>query len=128
MSGILAIFNGINWSDAMVFLTIVLVVLVVISWFLFSFFARRFKHKETMAAIEKGIPLSEIKPKGAHWITNISIGIGFIIISLPFLVDFLDGFIRYNFLREKGLQVFAVFFAIGAAFLVRGLLQRKIQR
>jgi hypothetical protein len=75
---------------------------------------KRLEHKQILAAIEKGTPLSELrppKPKGPLWIKNLTTGITFLIIAAGFVCIPL---------------IFAtVFLAIGASALVRGLLQRK---
>ena len=86
---------------------------------------KRLEHKQIMAAIEKGTPLSEIippKPKpavpaGPAWIKYVSAGIALIIIGF--------GFIFFDPSRNPGTLVFAVFCGIGVAMLIRGLLHRK---
>jgi hypothetical protein len=106
-------------------------VIVVITMFSFLFFVRRLKHKEIMAAIEKGVSLPELgktRPRSPRWITNISAGIGFLIVSLLLLTEFLYDLIRRNDFGYSVLLFFGVLFAIGVVFLVRGLLQRKIQQ
>jgi hypothetical protein len=80
---------------------------------------KRLEHKQIMAAIEKGIPLSElVRPKpqlpGPRWIRYVSIGIMLLIISLGFL---LGG-------RHETIIAFALI-GVGAGWLVRGLLHRK---
>ena len=45
---------------------------------------KRFEHKQIMEAIEKGTPLSELKPpkqNGKLWIKNVTIGVALIIIG-----------------------------------------------
>jgi hypothetical protein len=107
-------------------LVIIIEVIAVLS---FIFFLRRLRHKEIMAAIEKGIslPTKPTTPKGPRWITNISVGIGFLIVSLTFLGLLLGTYIHKKELDEGMLVPPGIFLAIGAAFLIRGLLQRKIQ-
>ena len=80
---------------------------------------KRLEHKQIMAAIEKGIPLSELLPPkpqlaGPGWIRYASIGIMLPIISLGFL---LGG-------RHETIIAFALI-GVGAGWLVRGLLHRK---
>ncbi len=80
---------------------------------------KRLEHKQIMAAIEKGTPLSElVRPKpqlpGPGWIRYVSIGIMLLIISLGFL---LGG-------RHETIIAFALL-GVGAGWLVRGLLHRK---
>jgi len=98
---------------------------------LIYYIKKRLEHKQIMAAIEKGTPLSELRPPTPatpNWIRSISVGIAFLIFSLPFLYMFLELFIRRSYFTEKNLMPFAVFFAIGFAFFIRGLLLRKAQR
>ena len=95
------------------------------------YFKKRLEHKQIMAAIEKGTPLSELrpaKPKGPLWIRSLTVGIALLIISLPFLYMFLEPLIYGDHTHEGRLLPFAIFFAIGIAFFIRGLLQRKTQQ
>lgn len=83
---------------------------------------KRLEHKQIMAAIEKGTPLSEIippkpKPAGPAWIKYVSAGIMLIIIGL--------GFTFFNPSRNPGTLVFAVLCGVGVGLLIRGLLHRK---
>ena len=92
---------------------------------------KRLEHKQIMAAIEKGTPLSELrpaKPTGPLWIKSITIGIALLLVSLPFLFRFLEPFIRRDYVSENALMPGGILFAIGLAFLIRGLLLRKTQR
>ena len=98
---------------------------------LIYYLKKRLDHKQIMAAIEKGTPLSELrpaKPKGPLWIRSITAGIALLVISLPFLYMFLRPLIRGDHTHEGRLLPFAIFFAIGIAFFIRGLLQRKAQQ
>jgi len=95
---------------------------------------KRLEHKQIMAAIEKGTPLSELrplKPKGLLWIRSLTAGIAFLVISLPFLYMFFAPLFRGDYSKggfaEDALYPFAIFFAIGIAFFIRGLLQRKAE-
>jgi len=83
---------------------------------------KRFEHKQIMAAIEKGIPLSEIRPPkaklaGPPWIRFISMGVGLLAFAVTFMV--IGGGWEET--------VLAVLFAVGLAWIVRGLLHRKYQ-
>ncbi len=80
---------------------------------------KRFEHKQIMAAIEKGTPLSELKPpkqNGSLWIKNLTIGIALIIIGIG---TGLSG--------QWGGIIGLVLFAIGVAWVVRAWLNRKYQ-
>ena len=84
---------------------------------------KRFEHKQIMAAIEKGTPLSELKPpkqNGTLWIKNVTIGVALIII----------GFGAWWTGPGHGHMsafIALVLFGIGVAWVVRGLLYRKRQ-
>jgi hypothetical protein len=85
---------------------------------------KRLEHKQIMAAIEKGTPLSEIippkpKPAGPAWIRYLSAGIALIIIGL--------GFALFNpmYTKNVGILIFLVLGGVGAAMVIRGLLRRK---
>jgi len=84
------------------------------------------KAERRALALEKGIPLSELER--SKWITSISVGIGFLIFSLPFLFTFLEPLIRRDDIDSLSMALFTIFFAIGSAFFIRGLLLRKAQR
>ena len=85
------------------------------------------EHKQIMAAIEKGTPLSEIipprppkpKPAGPAWIKYVSTGIALIIIGLGFT------FLNPMHTNDVGKLIFMVLCGIGVAMLIRGLLHRK---
>jgi len=84
---------------------------------------KKLEHKQIMAAIEKGTPLSELKPpkqrqNGALWIRSLTFGIALIIIGLAYLVVGPG---------PRGPMLFGafVFLGIGVAWLIRGLLYRK---
>jgi hypothetical protein len=93
---------------------------------------KRLAHKQIMAAIEKGTPLSELmlvppaKPTGPLWIKNLTAGIALLIVSAG-----LTGI--GSMYCEDGDGILALFvialivFAIGVSRLIRGLLQRKTE-
>ncbi len=86
------------------------------------FFANRFKHKQIMAAIEKGTPLSELRPLrhyGASWIRKITIGIMMLGIGLALV------FAGPESTDSPALFGGIVVLGIGIAWIVRGLLYRK---
>jgi len=82
---------------------------------------KRLEHKQIMAAIEKGTPLSELvppkpRPIGPPWIKYISGGVGLIIIGFGYLVG--GSFASKVFLA-------CVFLGVAAIWITRGLLYRK---
>ncbi|MGB2807156.1 MAG: DUF6249 domain-containing protein [Sedimentisphaerales bacterium] len=88
---------------------------------------KRLEHKQIMAAIEKGTPLSDFipprppkpKPAGPAWIKYVSTGIALIIIGLGFT------FLNPMHTNDVGALIFVVLCGIGVAMLIRGLLHRK---
>ena len=84
---------------------------------------KRFEHKQIMEAIEKGTPLSELKPpkqNGKLWIKNVTIGVALIIIGLG---------AWWTGPGHGAMSAFIalIIFGVGVAWLVRGLLYRKYQ-
>ena len=82
---------------------------------------KRLDHRQIMAAIEKGIPLSEIMPPKPHlvgpaWIRYVSGGVAMVIIGLGVI---LCG----GFDRNPEVVVAFVVLGMGAAWLTKGLLQ-----
>ena len=85
---------------------------------------KRLEHKQILAAIEKGTPLSELRPpkppkeNGAMWIKNITLGIALLIIGAGWLVAGPS---------HGGVSRFIAFvlFGVGIAWIVRGALNRK---
>ncbi len=89
------------------------------------YFLKRLEHKQILAAIEKGTPLSELRPpkqkqNGALWIRSLTFGIALIIIGLAFVVAGPGG-------DSIALFIAFVLCGIGLAWLIRGLLYRKYQ-
>lgn len=90
-----------------------------------TYFAKRLEHKQILAAIEKGTPLSELKPPKPkpvelHWIRHLTSGIIMLTIALGFaLVG--PG--------HKDMMLFVAFIlgGVGIANVIRGLLYRKYQ-
>lgn len=84
---------------------------------------KRLEHKQILAAIEKGIPLSELRPpkqNGALWIRNLTVGIALIIIGLGWW---------WAGPSHGGLSAFIAFvlFGVGVALVIRAWLNRKYQ-
>ena len=90
---------------------------------LFEHLKKRLEHKQILAAIEKGIPLSELKPPkpqsaGPSWIRYISVGVALIVAAFMM-------FLFYNW--GPGGIVIAVLAGTGVAWTIRGLLHRKYE-
>ena len=82
-----------------------------------------------MAAIEKGTPLSELrpaKPAGPLWIKNLTAGIAILIFAIGLVCIQLA---RGCYYESFGFYFLAlILFAFGIARLIRGLLQRKTEK
>lgn len=97
---------------------------------LLVFFGKRLEHKQIMAAIEKGTPLSELKPLksepvGPVWIKYLTSGIAVFFIGLAFMATG-HGILGIG---NAGPGVFVAFIlcGVGLAWLIRGLLYRKYE-
>jgi len=80
---------------------------------------KRFEHKQIMTALEKGTPLSELRPpkqNGALWIRKLTLGVALIIIGLGWW---------WAGPRGPGMFVAVILCGLGLAWLIRGLLYRK---
>jgi hypothetical protein len=85
---------------------------------------KRLEHKQILTAIEKGTPLSELRPpkqNGALWIKNLTIGIALVVIGLGLLLS------RVGRGAHFGSTVALILLGIGIAWIVRGVLNRKYQ-
>jgi hypothetical protein len=95
-----------------------IVVIVVI-----HYLKKRLEHKQIMAAIEKGTPLSELLPPkpqlaGPGWIRYVSLGIALVIVSLGCML------VPFGIVNSWTIVAFGLLGG-GAGWLVRGLLHRK---
>ena len=99
------------------------------------YYKKRLEHKQIMAAIEKGTPLSEImppKPQADTWIGQITKGIAMLVIAAATAIIFgLMLFLCRSHMTFFPFGVFliipAVFLGNGIAAVVRGTLQRKVE-
>ena len=86
---------------------------------------KRFEHKQIMEALEKGVPLSELrtikpKPVGPIWVKYISSGVLILAIGLAFLAV-------HPWMGSPITFVGIILCGVGIASLIRGLLYRKYQ-
>ena len=95
---------------------------------LLVYFGKRLEHKQILAAIEKGVPVSELKPRklepaGPVWIKYLTGGIIFFFIGLAFM-SVCPGIWG---MRNAGPGAFVAFIlcGVGLSWLLRGLLYRK---
>ena len=87
------------------------------------YFKKRLEHKQIMAAIEKGTPLSELrpaKPTGPVWIKHLTYGIILLAIALGV------GFVGPG-PKHPMLFLAIILGGVGIAQVIRGLLCRKYQ-
>ena len=97
---------------------------------LLVFFGKRLEHKQILAAIEKGTPLSDLKPLkpqpvGPAWIKYLTGGIAIFFVGLAFM-SVGPGIWG---MRNAGPGAFVAFVlcGVGLAWMVRGLLYRKYE-
>jgi H+/gluconate symporter-like permease len=108
-----------------------IIAIIVIFWYFLS--KKRLEHQQILAAIEKGTPLSELRPlekTGSDWIRSLTIGIAFLLMGL--------GIITIMLLTSKPIFSFGdarigsflavIFLAVGIARIIRGILQRKADK
>lgn len=100
---------------------------------LIYYLKRRLEHKQIMAAIEKGTPLSDLKPPkptGSLWIKNLTAGIALLIISAGLVGVRLvcNGTVIFQGELWGWFFVALILFAIGVSRLLRGLLQRRTEK
>lgn len=114
-------------EDALiVFIVFGSIAAIVITIGLAIYYAKRLEHKQIMAAIEKGTPLSELRhPKhrltGPEWIKYVTGGIVVLAVAFAFGFSWLLG----RFLGGGTSFLAIVLCGIGIASIVRGLLYRK---
>jgi hypothetical protein len=90
---------------------------------LITYLCKRLEHKQILAAIEKGTPLSELRPfkeklNGIFWIRNFTLGIAIMIIGLGWW------WAGPGYGYQKSFIAF-VLLGVGVTWVIRGLLYRK---
>jgi hypothetical protein len=109
---------------------IVIVLIVMLTWYFLN--KKRLEHQQILAAIEKGTPLSELRPakqKGPNWIINLSAGIGLSLMGLGLIAVVLSVTkCQLNDDAGVGLFIALIFLTVGIARLIRGILQRKADK
>ncbi len=84
---------------------------------------KRLEHKQIMAAIEKGTPLSELRPpkqNGTLWIRNLTVGIALLVIGVGCLMGLMGN-------DEVVMVIALILIGVGIAWIIRGMLNRKYQ-
>jgi hypothetical protein len=116
---------------SMPFIMIIILIVMLTRYFLNK---KRFEHQQILAAIEKGTPLSELRPidkKGPNWIKSLTGGIGLLLMSIGMaIIASLSVVFAYPD-KDAGFGLFiasVVFLAIGTAATIRGILLRKYDK
>ncbi len=123
-----------SWPFIIGSMPFIIVIVFIIALFWYFLNKKRLEHQQIMAAIEKGTPLSELKPfkkKESSWIKSLCTGITFLIMSLGFIAVAIYSTITEKPDKDVGFALFitsAVFFAIGAAGVVSGILKVKAEK
>jgi hypothetical protein len=102
------------------------VIVIVIG--LACYFVKQLEHKQIMAAIEKGTPLSELRlprsgPASTKWIGHLTSGIIMLAIALAFGFSGLPGSLMGGISGKFFVAI--ILCGAGIASIVRGLLYRK---
>ncbi len=96
---------------------------------IYKIISKRLKHKQVMAAIEKGVLVpKQHTRKGPKWIRSTYMGVLFLVISCMFLYFYLEPLIHGSKPNRMQFLLFlTVSLSIGLALFVRGILLRKSQ-
>ena len=113
------------------FMLCLLPIILIIAYF---FYKRRLEHKQILAAIEKGLTLTEIKPPeqtGPQWIKNLTTGIVLLITTAGLaIMMFIAHMGGANMTESRMLACFficVILFAVGVSRIIRSILLRKSQ-
>lgn len=108
-------------TSPFIFLAVVILAVLTLRYLLY-----RMKHQQIMAAIEKGLPLPELKMprwKGFSAATSIALAPAMFIIAVgPAYMFYKDQMSEDAFLGS------CIFCGLGIFFLIRGILQRKAEK
>jgi hypothetical protein len=110
---------------------VVITLIVMLTWYHLN--KKRLEHQQILAAIEKGTPLSELRPvekKGPDWIKSLTVGIAFMFMGGGMVIISLVSF-KYYSADDASFGLFiasAVLLAIGIGGVVRGILLRKYDK
>lgn len=93
----------------------------------YKIISRLLKHRYAKMVLEKGIvPKPRTGPKKPRWIRSLYIGVFLLLVSSPFLINYITTAIARRDAMEMPLYLFSVIpFAVGIAYILRGLLKRK---
>ncbi len=109
---------------------VMICLIVMLAWYFLN--KKRLEHLQILAAIEKGTPLSELMPvkkKGPNWIINLTAGIGLSLMGLGLMiVTLLVTGCQPDDEGVIGLFIALIFLSVGITRLIRGILQRKVDK
>jgi hypothetical protein len=98
----------------------------------YLFYRKRLEHRQIMAAIEKGIELSVLRPArlGLVWITSLAVGVGLLIVGIGIVAWALFGQQQEVYGKSMGLLGLAAILLLGGgiSLVLYGLLRRKAER
>jgi hypothetical protein len=119
--------NSLRWLAGIAPFIMIVLVVAILAWYFLN--KKRLEHQQILAAIEKGIPLSELRlvvKRGAGWILSLTIGIAFLLMGIGMAIVSL---IYFSGMPTFGLLMpSVVFFAIGTAGIIRGILLQKAEK
>ena len=115
-----------------IYLLLILLPMLLILYLIF--YKNKYRHLQILAAMEKGLPITDLiaKPRNreVNWVRSLSAGIGFLFIGLA-----LAGFFVWPRIASVGtrielpfLIISIVVFGLGLIFLFRGILQRNYEK
>ena len=115
----------------MQFMLLLLPIILIIAYF---FYKKRLEHKQILAAIEKGLPLTEIKPPehtGPQWIKNLTSGIVLLITTVGLAITMVIAHMGGADMTESRMLacffICVILFAVGVSLIIRSILLRKSQ-
>ncbi len=111
-----------------------LILLPFVMVLLLGFYRSKHRHLQILAAMEKGLPISDLiaKPRNreVNWVRSLSAGIGFLFVGLA-----LAGFFVCTRIASVGGRIEPLFliipivvFGLGLIFLFRGILQKNYEK
>jgi len=94
---------------------------------IYKIISRVLKHRYAKMVLEKGfVPKPRTGPKKPRWIRSLYIGVFLLLVSSPFLINYITTAIDQRDAMEMPLYLFSVIpFAVGIAYILRGLPKRK---
>jgi hypothetical protein len=123
-----------SWPFIVGSMPFIVVITLIVMLTRYHLVKKRLEHQQILAAIEKGTPLSELRPpvdKGPHWVRSLSIGVIFLLIGIGNLVIGTLSYISGYPDKDAGFGLFlasAVFLSLGGGGITCGILLRKADK